>query len=562
MIPRRLLFRVFVLALSLALPAAGYAQITLRASEEPEPEPEGFPYVDRLPGPGGGLEQAVDGSTYRLGPGDVLVLTVLGPKPMTYDLPVTVEGMLLIPEVGVVDVDGVLLNEAKEEVRRRVMRQYHGVEVHLSLTLLRRFQIHVLGQVNSPGTYLGTPVDRVSGAVSWAGGVLPTAGQRRIQIQNQGKVRATADLFAFFQRGDPRYNPVLQDGDVILVPYAMERVRALGAVSDPGPQEFLLGDRFSDLLTLAGGFTSEVAADTVEVARYPKGQSDPQRFFLLNGGGIVPAPGHTLPELRTFETFRPETVWLPELERPAYTDFELQPNDIVFVRTAPSARVQRLVEVTGEVRFPGQYPVLEGETRLSDVIAWAGGLTEDASLVEAQLIRRGAAVLTDRELERLRTMPVADMREDEYNYFKMKSRTNPGSMVVDFARALAEPGSEADLHLEQEDLIIIPRRKEFVSVLGMVASPGNVRYRPGLDAKEYIELAGGFAANAKKGSARVIRAERGEWVPVNKAGELNPGDTVMVPEKPERDWWRIFRDFLLVTTQILAIYIVIDNATQ
>lgn len=517
-----------------------------------------------MPGPGGGLEAAIDEQTYLLGPGDILALSVWGPKPVAYELPVTLEGMVLIPEVGEIDVDGMVLADAKSEIRDRVLDTFRNVTVSVNLTVLRRFQIHVLGQVPNPGTYLGTAVDRVSNAVARAGGFAEGAGQRRVLVKGEdGEIRARADLYSFLQRGERANNPRLQDGDIVLVPFVEERIRVLGAVNSPGPVEYLEGDTFSDALQLAAGFTHEVFADTIEVARYVKGSRDPQRFFVINGGGIETAPGQPLPPIEQLpDTFSPPAIWLPSGDLPVYRNFRMQPNDIVLVRRVPEIRLQRLVEVQGEVRFPGEYPVFEGQTRISDLIQWAGGLTDEASLVEAQLIRREAIQLTDREFERLQNIPVADMREDEYNYFKMKSRENPGRMVVDFYGALVEGDEAADLLLERGDLVVIPKRKDFVSVLGMVASPGNVTYRPGLDAYDYIDRSGGFADNAKKGDSRVIRASGGEWIKLKEAGPLNPGDVVMVPEKPERDYWAIARDVLIASTQILAIWVLVRDVTN
>ena len=515
------------------------------------------------PGPGGGLERAIDGAAYLVGPGDVLLLSVYGPTPLTHTLPVTLEGKVLIPDVGEIEVDRLLLDEAKERIRELVLRTYPRADVGISFATLRRFQVHVLGQVEGPGTYLATAVDRVSDAVYWAGGLRDRAGDRRVQVYNSDTLRATADLFAFLRRGELGGNPTLLDGDVILVPFMERRFTVLGAVNDPMSIGHLPGDTFRDALLLAGGFAFEATIDTIEVARYPEGTESPDRFYVISGEGLRPLPGKLLPDVElTGETFTPPAVWLPGDDAPVYTNFAMMPNDIVFVRRVPYIRRQRLVEIEGEVRYPGRYPVHEGVTRLSDVVNWAGGLTEDASLVEARLVRREAIGLEDLEYERLKNIPVADMREDEYNYFKMKSRANPGQMVVDFQAALIRGEEKADVLLERGDLIEIPKRKDFVTVLGMVANPGNVGYVKGLTARDYIRLAGGFSENARKGKARVIRAEGGEWARLGDEGQLSPGDAIMVPEKPERDWWGIIRDTTAFATQLLAIFIVIDRSVD
>ena len=104
-------------------------------------------------------------------------------------------------------------------------------------------------------------------------------------------------------------------------------------------------------------------------------------------------------------------------------------------------------EIRGEVAYPGEYAIVEGQSRLLDTIRRAGGVTPEAFLREATLIRREAIRLEDREFERLKNIPPADMTPDEYEYFKLRSRENPGRMVVDFHRLIAEGDERENLLL-------------------------------------------------------------------------------------------------------------------
>jgi len=110
--------------------------------------------------------------------------------------------------------------------------------------------------------------------------------------------------------------------------------------------------------------------------------------------------------------------------------------------------------------------------------------------------------------------------------------------------------------------VVIPPRKDYVTVLGTVERPGNVLHRSGLAAKDYVNLAGGYAEDADKGDSRVIRADGGAWVSFGEAGVIDPGDVVFVPEKGKGNFWRTVRDGLTITTQILTIYLVVDRALQ
>jgi protein involved in polysaccharide export with SLBB domain len=235
---------------------------------------------------------------------------------------------------------------------------------------------------------------------------------------------------------------------------------------------------------------------------------------------------------------------------------------MVFVRLIPEDRLRRLVEVRGEIHYPGYYAISEDATRLSEVIAWAGGVTPEAFLREAKVVRRGALKLEDKEYERLKDLPPSEMTPDEYEYFKLKSREQQGLMVVDFERLLLENDTAEDLTLKRGDLITIPTHRDFVSVLGMVRSPGNVTFEPDLTPELYILKSGGYANRADRRHVRVIRGATSEWVPLSAVDFLEPGDTIWIPEKRDRDWWAIFKDTLATTTQILTLYLIVDTAVS
>ncbi|MEZ4653874.1 MAG: SLBB domain-containing protein [Candidatus Eisenbacteria bacterium] len=323
------------------------------------------------------------------------------------------------------------------------------------------------------------------------------------------------------------------------------------------------GDHLSDAIFFAGGLTADAFTDTLEIARYPGGGAPRYRFFIPNGGAPIAADsisvGHLPAEVGRFSPVGARIVMDRALD---YPDIEIEASDLVFVRVVPEERLRPLVDVRGEVEYPGSYPIVEGETRITEVIAWAGGFTPEAFLQESQLIRRESLRLEDREFERLRNIPVADMKPDEYEYFKVRSRETPGLMVVDFHQLFIQRDLTQDLLLRRGDIINIATRRDFVSVLGLVADPGNIPYERGLTVKEYIERSGGYAERADRGKTRVIRAGTGEWIPGADVKDLGPGDTVWVPEKPDRDWWGGFKDVVSVTTQILTIYLIAERATQ
>jgi protein involved in polysaccharide export with SLBB domain len=85
------------------------------------------------------------------------------------------------------------------------------------------------------------------------------------------------------------------------------------------------------------------------------------------------------------------------------SSFILEPFDMVFVRRSPGYREQVITQVQGEVNFPGSYAITSKTERISDLINRAGGLTDDAYIAGATLIRRVERSQRER-LERLSTL--------------------------------------------------------------------------------------------------------------------------------------------------------------
>jgi len=168
----------------------------------------------------------------------------------------------------------------------------------------------------------------------------------------------------------------------------------------------------------------------------------------------------------------------------------------------------------------------------------------------------------DREFERLNKMPVTDMIPTEYEYFKMKSRTRPGVMVVDFQRLFENGDQTEELLLENGDNIVIARNQETVVVTGQVAVPGAIMHGVDLSVDDYIERAGGYAWNARKDKTRVIRAKTGEWLWADRVSDLGPGDTIWVPEKPYRDWWSIFLQGMTTAGQTATVLLLINTVVR
>ena len=214
---------------------------------------------------------------------------------------------------------------------------------------------------------------------------------------------------------------------------------------------------------------------------------------------------------------------------------------------------KKLVTVEGEVRFPGPYPIDEGRDRLRDILVRAGGVTEEAMLEQASIVRWQGSGVEDAEFERLKEFPPSQLTKDQQDFMQLKTREKPGQMAIDFVRLLREGDESQNVLMSRNDRIIIPRASKTVAVSGQVASPSTYLYNPAYGISDYIRQAGGVSKSAQTKRIRVIKGKTGKWIDADQVKRLEPGDTILVPERIPRDGWRMFLETLVVVAQVVTI---------
>jgi len=481
--------------------------------------------------------EAVDPKEYIVGPGDILFIVLWDELQINHSLKITPEGTILIPRIGSLMVSGKSLEEVKSQVKEAVLKKYKNIEVTVTLLNLRRFKVSVTGAVKNPGIYSAYANERISEIIEKAGKGLENSSTRNIILRRKDSSEEKIDVLRFLKTGKDDRNPYALDGDIIYIPLKDTSIYICGiygAVKDPGEYEYFEGDSLLDLIGLAGGLTADADLSLAEIIRF---SSDNK---------------HT-------QTLKKDLNPLFTVDR-REKDIYLLPDDRVFIRSIPEFREKKQVIIRGEVLYPGVYAINEGEIKLTDLIQMAGGFTENASLVEAEMIRAPGSQVMDLEYERLKKIPVADMKSYEYEYFKTKSREKPGRVSIDFVRLFRGKDQKEDILLKDGDQIFIPKKSLVVKVSGNVVNRGFLTYEPGKDHLYYIRKAGGFSWRADKGKIKLIKGTTGEWMKPNR--NLEPGDIIWVPEKPERNYWNTFKDVLTVVGSLATIYLVIDNATK
>ncbi len=545
---------VFLCNLFILLTAISSAQTTPSTNAKPAiPAGLNFAFPSTQAGNKTLLDEKINPDTYVLGPGDVLSIFIWGGFQGQFQLTVTPEGMLLVPEIGPIDIANLTLTDARKKIADNLAMKYRNVESTVSLVDLRVFKVYVGGAVINPGAYPATAVTRVSEVIGLAGGFfegpdaedktkmpsyqflytwIKVSSKRNITVHRKNGESQTADILRLDLSGDTKFNPLLRDGDEIFVPlreWSINLYGVFGAVKNPGYFEYSQKDSLSDLLNLGHGLTLDADSQGVEIVRF--------------------RPDNT----STYSTF-------VDLKSSNW-NMPLKPDDRVYVKPIQGFHVKYQVQLIGEFKYPGYYAITEDTTTLSEIITKAGGLTDLASLDEAEMTRVSAEELVDPEFERLKKMNVADMSESEYEYFKIKSRAKIGRVAVDFKRLLEQHDKSKDILLRNNDVISVPRKRRVVTVSGEVANPGFLTYVPDKDYTYYITMAGGYSDRAGKGSISIIKAS-GEWKSPKKGRGLDPGDTVWIPEKKKHNYIGIIKDVTLFIGNLATIYLVIRQATN
>ena len=314
----------------------------------------------------------------------------------------------------------------------------------------------------------------------------------------------------------------LQNEDVLFIPTQTElrQQRTLtitGAVMSPGSYEYADNTTIEDLIVQAGGLRDEASTARVDVSRRiidPKSTKKAKSIsksysFSIRDGLVI------------------------DDER----NFILEPYDVVHVRRSPGFHTPRSVTVEGEVNFEGSFTLEEKNQRLSDLIAAAGGVTDDAYVRGARLMRR----MNDDERARMQTLLEAiRSQQDDKDSIKMEQLnfSSVYSVGIELDKALANPGGDFDITVREGDRLIIPEYNPTVRVSGNVMFPNTVSYSAGEDYKYYVNKAGGFGNRAKKSKTYIVY-QNGTVSQVGHGTKIEPGCEIVVPTKAKNksfDW--------------------------
>ncbi len=485
------------------------------------------------------LDKAINDSLYIVGPGDVFLIQLYGMVEQPLLVEVLPEGVVSIPQVGVVRLGQITLVDAKNKIRDALMTRVRDRAIDVSLAQIRTFKVSVTGGVEQPGVVVVSAADRVTEAIALAGGLQAKASRRNIQLIKE--VDTThADLDFFNASGNVSLNPYLNEGHVVFVPVVSDsfnKIEIYGAVNAPGKFEFRAGDRISDLVTLGFGLAEDADVSNAELVRFI-GDDKGKQSISVDLNAIT-------------------------VNVNSEVNIELKPDDRVFVRSISGFRYKERVVIEGEVLHPGTYPIQPGCETLLELLNKAGGMLEKASLSEAEMYRSLRFFKEDRtSFEQLLQLSTDKLSDFELQYFKEMSAGRTGKVAVNFSGLLEDHRKELDIRLVDGDYIKIPQKSFSVTVMGRVVNPGLVPFRESESVDYYVRAAGGYGYKADKGDIRIIKANTGAVVKSGRGAEVAMGDKIMVPQKKSINFWGIVKDAGIFLANLATIYIVVDQAVN
>lgn len=421
---------------------------------------------------------------------------------------------------------------------------------------------------------------KVKDAILNAGGLTTNASPESGEIIRQyakNEYKTTYFNVAKAMAEDPRDNLPLQDRDRIIIHSIWEKnpknsVFVAGDVTNPGTYQYTENLTVRDLIFKAGNVLDSAYLDDAEITS----------TTIVDGrlGNLA----HRNINLRK------------ALAGDAVHNLKLAPNDRLLVKRIADYQIVRTVTLSGQISFPGKYPFRKGE-KLSDLIERAGGFTPFAYLRGANFTRprvrelqqKGLEEMTDRmerdllsagaeqvstSLSREEIMAKQVELEQKKRFIALLRQTKAtGRMTIRLADAKALRNSEYDFELEDGDALHVPEKNSVVNVMGSVMSQGSHLYSDRFDYQDYIDSTGGYSQYADTGNVYILKVDgsarkvsrnfiawspsRARWEMTAYGGEIRtiePGDTIVVPEKAERIAW--LREIKDITTIMMNLAVV------
>ncbi|TRX34791.1 sugar transporter [Flavobacterium sp. ZT3R18] len=430
---------------------------------------------------------------YILGPADELQISVFGVQVFEDKITVSREGIVSIQNVGNIQVSGLTIEAATQKIKGAIARVYSTVrsgqsKVEVSLSRIRTIKVTIIGS-RLPGNYSISSLATVYNALFLCGGPSKNESYRNIELIRNNKVYKIIDIYRFLVSGNQSDNVGLKDNDVIRIPAYTNRVTVEGEVKRPGIFEIKKGERFSDLLTFTSGFNEFAYTASVNVLQ------------------------------KTGKEYK-----VADIQASKFSSY-IPLNGDVYKVSKILNRFENRIVIAGAVFRPDTYSFYEG-MRISDLVAQAEGLKEDAYKNRAIIVRLKSDLTTEVVNVNLEKALLGDMN--------------------------------ANITLRKEDKVMVYSILDFkeeykVTIDGEVKTPGVYEYHENLTLNDLLIESGGLKGSASK-RVEIARMIKAEEIDVNNPNKVELFNIEIASDNNEQLKNFVLKPFDVVNVRRMSVF--------
>lgn len=468
---------------------------------------------------------------YRVGPGDEMQIRGWGAVDIDVRAVVDRDGMIHIPRIGAVSMNGIRSAQAEDVIRAAIGKYYRDFQLSVTMGQLRGITVYVVGQARKPGSYtLGSNSTLVS-ALFASGGPNQNGSMRHVQVKRAEKTVTNLDLYAFLAKGDKSADIKLQDGDTIVIPAAKGFVALSGKVANSAVYE-LAGDSetIGSMLAVAGGLPVVADPKRAQLERLDPNKKPARTVeaFALDAQGLAKrlrsgdllTVSALVPEFGNAVTLRGNVA--QPIRSPWRSGMKIRDliPDKAYLMSRASVKRQNEVMLSDDDRLAANAEGFADEMQAQQprYLAQGGRQATQAgaqgtSARNSKEVRDSAASLADR------IGNLVDEINLDYAVIERVDAANVSVKLLPFSlgKALEDANSADNLALQPGDIVTVfsvndvrvpqAKRQVFVRVEGEVQRPGIYQMQPGDGLPQLVEKAGGLTPDAYLFGAAFFREE-------------------------------------------------------